>query len=417
MKKLLSILFVIMLAISLIGGAASANSESPAVLYGVNAADDGLSIINPETGEVTFIGLLDPDPYKYATPVAMAVHPSTGEIYVWNNSNILDDNVIPVETETTGVLLIVNRCTGLATPVDPEALGQGVLQALAFAPDGTLYGLGEPLGQYALYTIDLTTGIKTKVADLGPAVEIYAADFSPGGVLYGVEALFEGTERLFTIDTTNGEMTLVAYLSEDIGMIGSIVFDEEGNLIGSAFDYPDLGNILFDIDPSTGNVSDIRQLTGGFAPQGMGFSSPCDDSATGMGDRIRPKGTWFMYNMYPEIGGDGCYDIHAGNPVDYDPYGSNIIGTYCIASSPVDDQGDPVSSGWYVATYDIDETIDINGVTYNIVVVEEHLAISDIANFKAKPGRDDNVDFEVPFYDEDGEFFVFSHFEVEYRLY
>jgi hypothetical protein len=51
------------------------------------------------------------------------------------------------------------------------------------------------------------------------------------------------------------------------------------------------------------------------------------------------------------------------------------------------------------------------------VVVDEHLAISNSANFKAKPGRDDNADFGVPFFDADGEFYIFAHFEVEYRLY
>ena len=43
------------------------------VLYGVNASDDGLSVIDPTTGVVTFLGSLDPDPNLLVTPVAMAV--------------------------------------------------------------------------------------------------------------------------------------------------------------------------------------------------------------------------------------------------------------------------------------------------------------------------------------------------------
>jgi hypothetical protein len=34
---------------------------------------------------------------------------------------------------------------------------------------------------------------------------------------------------------------------------------------------------------------------------------------------------------------------------------------------------------------------------------------------KTLPGRDDNADFEVPLYDEDGEFYIFEHWAVEYR--
>src|SRR5258706_462654 len=50
------------------------------VLYGVNSADDGLSRIDPTTGQVTFIGRLDPDTTKMTTPIAMAVRPSDSKI-------------------------------------------------------------------------------------------------------------------------------------------------------------------------------------------------------------------------------------------------------------------------------------------------------------------------------------------------
>lgn len=125
------------------------------------------------------------------------------------------------------------------------------------------------------------------------------------------------------------------------------------------------------------------------------------DTATGMGGKILPKGTWFMYNRY--TGGDKVYyDIQAGNPKN----GTNFIGTYWI-----EDLGD----GNFVANYDIDETIEMNGYIYDIVVVDEHLGISNSMSFQAKPGQDDNADFGVPFYDEDGEFYIFAHFAVEYR--
>ena len=132
-----------------------------------------------------------------------------------------------------------------------------------------------------------------------------------------------------------------------------------------------------------------------------------DDSATGLGTRIKPKGTWFMYNEYPGECDwtshsewdsndtpfpDRCYfEIQAGNPKK----GFNIIGLYWIK-----DNGD----GTFTAEYWINPAFE---------VVDEHLAISDTMNFTAAPGKDDNADFYVPFSDADGEFLVFAHFAVE----
>ena len=115
-----------------------------------------------------------------------------------------------------------------------------------------------------------------------------------------------------------------------------------------------------------------------------------DDTATGLGTRIKPKGTWFMYNQYG-YGNVGPYDIQAGNPKN----DLNIIGQYSILS---------LGSGWYRAEYWISPVF---------VVVDEHLAISDSPNFTAAPGKDDNQDFGVSFYDVDGEFYIFAHFAVE----
>ena len=93
-------------------------------LYGVNAADDGLSTIDPVSGDITFIGLLNPDPNLLTTPIAMAMRPSDGKIFVWNNSNGIGQYF-----ERTGVLLTVDPCSGLATEVDLTTPNQGALGA------------------------------------------------------------------------------------------------------------------------------------------------------------------------------------------------------------------------------------------------------------------------------------------------
>ncbi len=234
------------------------------MLYGVNASDDGLSLLAPATGESRFIGPLHPDADTFVTPVAMGVHPADGTLWVWNNSG------------PSGVLLTVDACTGLGEQVG-EPTGR-VLGALAFAPDGSLYGLSG-----ALFSIDLATGATAPIGD-GFGITIAGADFSADGVLYGVELL--SPHRLVTIDPATGEVNEIAMLS-GLDRVGSIVFDDRGNLIGSGFGTT--GHILFDIpldvapDPDTGTltVANVREITGGTAPQGMGFSVcvPADDTA------------------------------------------------------------------------------------------------------------------------------------------
>jgi PKD repeat protein len=116
------------------------------------------------------------------------------------------------------------------------------------------------------------------------------------------------------------------------------------------------------------------------------------ETATGVGHKIKSHGTWFMYNFYSGV--HEHYEIQAGNPKN----GSNIIGEYEIIS---------LGGNMYRAEYYINTAF---------VVVDEHLGIDNYIttmDFKAKPGQDDNQDFGVPFYDEDGEFYIFAHFAVE----
>lgn len=131
------------------------------------------------------------------------------------------------------------------------------------------------------------------------------------------------------------------------------------------------------------------------------------DSATVDGFRILDKGNWFMFT-YAEVpqgpdyvGINYIFDIQAGNPEN----GTNYIGELYVWK---------IEDGHYKVTYEIDDTIEIDGIEYEIMVMDEHLAISDSINFTAKPGKDDNADFDVPFEDDDGCFFIFAHFDIGY---
>ena len=152
------------------------------------------------------------------------------------------------------------------------------------------------------------------------------------------------------------------------------------------------------------SCSDIAKITGPATVNTDGDLYKCytcvqSDSATGWGDPIKTKGTWFMYNEYP-AGGDWDevyevfnYDIHAGST----KRGLNKIGYFWVEGL--------VGGGNYRVRYSIDPTFE---------VVDEHLAIqNDWHDFTAAPGQDDNMDFDEEFYDANGVFYIFAHFAVE----
>lgn len=153
-----------------------------------------------------------------------------------------------------------------------------------------------------------------------------------------------------------------------------------GFILASLFSVAIMALFFFALPIFTGNPS----VVGAYGTHG-------EDSATGLGTPILSKGNWFMYNEYT---GTIPYEIpiNAGNPKN----GTNIIGSYTVANN-----GD----GTYTVTYDFD-----GGVT----VVDQHLGISNSANFTAKPGKDGNQHFGVPFVDADGQFYIFAHFSVVY---
>jgi WD40 repeat protein len=200
----------------------------------------------------------------------MAVRPSDGELFVWNNSG--DGTSASAET---GVLLTVDPGTGQGTPVNSSTPPQGDIGALAFSPSGALYGFadrvvtpeeGSPYLVSDLVSVNPSTGVKTLIAQISPEIRVGGADFSCGGTLYGVEINAFGTDRLVTIDLATGMATVIATL--DIGVIGSIV-SHFGALLGSAE-----GN-LFEINPTTGEVSNVRPIAGFSTPQGLGTTHTC----------------------------------------------------------------------------------------------------------------------------------------------
>jgi hypothetical protein len=235
---------------------------STRALFGVDSGSDGLSVIDPVTGNARFIGKLDPDPDRFVTPIAMTVRPYDGKILVWNNSKAenVDTGQILV---TTGELLEVNTGTGRAVRSDVTAPPQGGFAALSYGPNGKLYLLDSEV-----YEADEFSGIKGPLVIGNFGYRILGADLCTDGFIYGLAStgVQNPEQYLLKVDVVNPSVALVAQLSQDVGYPYSLVFDPAGKLIGSS-----ANGIVFDIDRSTGEVTNIRQISGGPTPQGMAF--------------------------------------------------------------------------------------------------------------------------------------------------
>jgi hypothetical protein len=223
-----------------------------AVLYAVNSTDDGLSRIDVATGQSEFIGRLSLTPGVYSGPSAMAIRPQDGKIFVWNNSN---------GATTTGELLTVNPQSGRATRVNATTPPQGELSALTFVGE-ELYGL-----ERDLFSIDPETGRKTLIMSLS-GYDVLGADAPDDRTVYALTA----DRKVITVDLAQLRITKTVTLSTNVGTPGSLACDPLTHVVvGSATSLLQ-GGLLFDVNPNTGKVSNLRSVL--HAPQGMDFLAP-----------------------------------------------------------------------------------------------------------------------------------------------
>ncbi len=136
---------------------------------------------------------------------------------------------------TTGTLGTITT-SGVFTPIGITSVQ---LTALAFSPTGVLYGAGTDAttGAVTLYTVNPTSGMLTQVGSTGlgnlaQGDQANGLAFSPGGILYTVDANFagfpNGSSSLYTVNTSTGAATQVG----PVGNLsqGTIGFDGSGNL-------------------------------------------------------------------------------------------------------------------------------------------------------------------------------------------
>jgi hypothetical protein len=120
-------------------------------------------------------------------------------------------------------LVRVNGQTGTVTTIG----GFDFFTGLAYGPDGILYGVSNDLN-----IINPANGATTKIGDLtysGSTIIMSEATFSPDGRLFVIE---NGGDRVFTVDLTTGELTLVGTINPLI-IAMSLEFSSSGTLYTS----------------------------------------------------------------------------------------------------------------------------------------------------------------------------------------
>ncbi|MCW3054614.1 MAG: hypothetical protein JWN14_3784 [Chthonomonadales bacterium] len=187
------------------------------------------------------------------------------------------------------------------------------LFGMAFASDGTLYGLDNQ-GNADLYTIDPTTGATT---DRGPIQESATALTARNGTLFAVNQNDPGL--LFSLNPTTQAVHEVGFLGTAAS--GLLAFDPSGALFTSDLSSP---GYLYRIDPGTGVASLVGSigfdvLTGVFVDDSLyGLTSNNEivtvDTTTGAGTLLS---SYSFPNGNVVIAATGPQDVSVPEPSFY----------------------------------------------------------------------------------------------------
>jgi len=151
-----------------------------------------------------------------------------------------------------------------ATPTLIGAVGAGLMEGLAIAPDGSLYGTSSA-GQ--LYSINKTTGAGALIGSTGLG-NLEGLDFL-GGTLLATN--FSGTPSVYSLNLATAAPTLVQTAAGSTGVIRTMTV-ESANTALLRGDSP-LSNTIWAMDLTTGALVNRGQMDAGTLITAMDFAS------------------------------------------------------------------------------------------------------------------------------------------------
>jgi uncharacterized protein DUF6923 len=171
------------------------------------------------------------------------------------------------------------------TTMDVGPTNGGNCLSLALSPSRTLYSMCGPLfGSQQLATIDPKTGRANLFGVAVPGLAVMAMAFAPSGTLYAVgdchpNAHFECTpdsdpnyNSLYTVNLTTGAFTRVGPTGAPQFFM-DLAIDRNGNMFGvtTTTNPSQVPAILYRIDPATGTATKIVNLVGSNSVMGLAF--------------------------------------------------------------------------------------------------------------------------------------------------
>ena len=145
----------------------------------------------------------------------------------------------------------INLMNGTFTEI--SSLGGTLYNDIAYASDGTLYGLAN--NGASLVTFDSTSGAVTPVAPLS-ASGIESIAYAPDGTLFGA-----APSGLYTINPTTGASAFIGSFGNpyNLNLAQNIRFDSDGNLyLSNTSDNTD----IYQVNTNNGSATFVGEATG-----------------------------------------------------------------------------------------------------------------------------------------------------------
>ncbi len=206
----------------------------------------------------------------------------------------------------SGSLFRISTANASLTLVGVTGLGSG-LGALEFAPDGRLFAFTSGSSPN-LYQINPSTAAASLVGPLNIGFVFEGGlAFAPDGTAYGVNQSNASFANLFTLNLTTGKATIIGIISGGSHDINGLGWRSDGNLVGldrvsnsllTINPVTAVSSVLAPLAPGVGSVGGMSIIAdqGYFCTAGPGASNPGSDSLYAFGAM---SGAYSLVGTFP----------------------------------------------------------------------------------------------------------------------